>query len=129
MSTENCYLMNIWTFSRGRSVSSEHDNSESEHSEKAPLVSTKLESLAKFLFSKSLLQDSASGTSATTSSSLSCNKQDNNSDSPTRFILNYFINSLIIMIETIATIILNSWYWWWLSFSVFSLRISFFKYF
>ncbi|CAO1301121.1 unnamed protein product [Diamesa serratosioi] len=39
---------------RGRSVSSEQDNSESEHSEKSPLV--KLDSLAKLLFSRSLSQ-------------------------------------------------------------------------
>ncbi|KAG5675994.1 hypothetical protein PVAND_005850 [Polypedilum vanderplanki] len=37
---------------RGRSVSSEQENSESEHSEKSPLVSTK--SLAKLLFNRSL---------------------------------------------------------------------------
>uniref|UniRef100_A0A182YNF5 Protein kinase domain-containing protein n=1 Tax=Anopheles stephensi TaxID=30069 RepID=A0A182YNF5_ANOST len=44
---------------RGRSISSEHDNnSETEHSERSPLVSAKLDSLAKFLFSRSLLQDS-----------------------------------------------------------------------
>ncbi|XP_035793161.1 uncharacterized protein LOC118467138 isoform X2 [Anopheles albimanus] len=46
---------------RGRSISSEHDNnSETEHSERSPLVSAKLDSLAKFLFSRSLLQDSTS---------------------------------------------------------------------
>ncbi|XP_058125492.1 uncharacterized protein LOC131289394 [Anopheles ziemanni] len=46
---------------RGRSISSEHDNnSETEHSERSPLVSAKLDSLAKFLFSRSLLQDSPS---------------------------------------------------------------------
>ncbi|XP_055643448.1 uncharacterized protein LOC129779778 isoform X3 [Toxorhynchites rutilus septentrionalis] len=42
---------------RGRSVSSDHDNSESEHSERSPLVSAKLDSLAKLLFSRSLLPD------------------------------------------------------------------------
>ncbi|XP_055591633.1 uncharacterized protein LOC129743593 isoform X2 [Uranotaenia lowii] len=43
---------------RGRSVSSDHDNnSESEHSERSPLVSAKLDSLAKLLFSRNLLQD------------------------------------------------------------------------
>ncbi|CRK93839.1 CLUMA_CG007366, isoform A [Clunio marinus] len=46
--------------SRGRSVSSEQENSESEHSEKSPLVSTK--SLAKLLFNKSLSsQENATG--------------------------------------------------------------------
>lgn len=54
---------------RGRSVSSE--NSESEHSEKSPLVSAKLDSLAKLLFSKSFQQDNGN-----------TNKE---SDSPTRF--------------------------------------------
>ncbi|XP_049282400.1 uncharacterized protein LOC125763365 isoform X2 [Anopheles funestus] len=48
---------------RGRSISSEHDNnSETEHSERSPLVSAKLDSLAKFLFSRSLLQDSTGAT-------------------------------------------------------------------
>ena len=47
--------LNIYVyFYRGRSVSSEQDNSESEHSEKSPLV--KLDSLAKLLFSRSLSQ-------------------------------------------------------------------------
>nr|XP_029727302.1 uncharacterized protein LOC109423925 isoform X2 [Aedes albopictus] len=50
---------------RGRSVSSDHDNnSESEHSERSPLVSAKLDSLAKLLFSRSLLQDGTSSSSA-----------------------------------------------------------------
>ena len=60
---------------RGRSVSSDHDNnSESEHSERSPLVSAKLDSLAKLLFSRSLLQDGTSSSSA----------KDN--ESPTRFL-------------------------------------------
>ncbi|XP_021702945.1 uncharacterized protein LOC5575842 isoform X3 [Aedes aegypti] len=50
---------------RGRSVSSDHDNnSESEHSERSPLVSAKLDSLAKLLFSRSLLQDATGSSSA-----------------------------------------------------------------
>ena len=60
-------------YCRGRSISSEHDNnSETEHSERSPLVSAKLDSLAKFLFSRSLLQE---GTSAA-----------KENDSPTRFL-------------------------------------------
>ncbi|XP_055589090.1 uncharacterized protein LOC129741391 [Uranotaenia lowii] len=59
---------------RGRSVSSDHDNnSESEHSERSPLVSAKLDSLAKLLFSRNLLQD-GNGSSS----------KDN--ESPTRFL-------------------------------------------
>uniref|UniRef100_A0A336KBP1 CSON006281 protein n=1 Tax=Culicoides sonorensis TaxID=179676 RepID=A0A336KBP1_CULSO len=44
--------------SRGRSISSEHDISspEREHTERSPLVSAKLDSLAKFIFSRSLAQ-------------------------------------------------------------------------
>ncbi|XP_041778391.1 uncharacterized protein LOC121597010 isoform X3 [Anopheles merus] len=62
--------------SRGRSISSEHDNnSETEHSERSPLVSAKLDSLAKFLFSRSLLQE---GTSAA-----------KENDSPTRHSVRY----------------------------------------
>lgn len=45
-------IKNLIINCRGRSVSSEQDNSESEHSEKSPLVSTK--SLAKLLFSRSM---------------------------------------------------------------------------
>ncbi|XP_061510599.1 uncharacterized protein LOC1271242 isoform X2 [Anopheles gambiae] len=61
---------------RGRSISSEHDNnSETEHSERSPLVSAKLDSLAKFLFSRSLLQE---GTSAA-----------KENDSPTRHSVRY----------------------------------------
>lgn len=52
---ERFKCLNIYVyFYRGRSVSSEQDNSESEHSEKSPLV--KLDSLAKLLFSRSLSQ-------------------------------------------------------------------------
>ncbi|XP_059617970.1 slowpoke-binding protein isoform X2 [Phlebotomus argentipes] len=54
-------------FSRGRSVSTEQENSESEQSEKSPLVSTKLDSLAKLLFSKSFKQDNSSGSKVTES--------------------------------------------------------------
>ncbi|XP_063700927.1 uncharacterized protein LOC134831194 isoform X2 [Culicoides brevitarsis] len=58
---------------RGRSISSEHaDHSdpEREHSERSPLVSAKLDSLAKFIFSRSLAQQQqAAGTSAGTPSS------------------------------------------------------------
>ncbi|XP_055684858.1 slowpoke-binding protein isoform X2 [Lutzomyia longipalpis] len=52
---------------RGRSVSTEQENSESEQSEKSPLVSTKLDSLAKLLFSKSSKQDNPSGSKVTES--------------------------------------------------------------
>lgn len=68
-------------FYRGRSVSSEHENSESEHSEKSPLVSTK--SLAKLLFHRSMsTQDNGPNSS-----------KDNN-ESPTRliFLLFNFLN-------------------------------------
>lgn len=63
------FFIIFFIYFRGRSVSSEHDNSESEHSEKSPLV--KLDSLAKLLFSKSFQQDNGN-----------TNKE---SDSPTRF--------------------------------------------
>ncbi|XP_062548226.1 uncharacterized protein LOC134213299 isoform X2 [Armigeres subalbatus] len=67
---------------RGRSVSSDHDNnSESEHSERSPLVSAKLDSLAKLLFSRSLLQE---GTSSSA--------KDN--DSPTRNNVRYQYTAL-----------------------------------
>lgn len=65
------YFFVFFIYFRGRSVSSEHDNSESEHSEKSPLVSAKLDSLAKLLFSKSFQQDNGN-----------TNKE---SDTPTRF--------------------------------------------
>ncbi|GAB0089024.1 uncharacterized protein DMENIID0001_035020 [Sergentomyia squamirostris] len=52
---------------RGRSVSTEQENSESEQSEKSPLVSTKLDSLAKLLFSKSFKQDQSSSSKVTES--------------------------------------------------------------
>lgn len=69
-------------FYRGRSVSTEHD-SETEHSEKSPLVSAKLDSLAKLLFSRSLLQDNGFGSK--------------DGESPTRFlILFYQFNNFII---------------------------------
>lgn len=45
---------------RGRSVSTEKENSESEHSEKSPLVSTK--SLAKLLFNKNLSSQESGST-------------------------------------------------------------------
>ncbi|XP_055545831.1 uncharacterized protein LOC129730492 isoform X3 [Wyeomyia smithii] len=67
---------------RGRSVSSDQDNnSESEHSERSPLVSAKLDSLAKLLFSRSIHQD---GTSAAS--------KDN--DSPTRNSVRYQYTAL-----------------------------------
>lgn len=59
-------------FCRGRSVSSENSESD-QNSEKSPLVSTKLDSLAKLIFSKSLNQDN--GTSS--------------NESPTRLIINF----------------------------------------
>lgn len=61
---------------RGRSVSSEQDNSESEHSEKSPLVSTK--SLAKLLFNRSL--------------STQDNGLNRDSETPTRLLPIYCIN-------------------------------------
>ncbi|XP_053692329.1 uncharacterized protein LOC128740788 [Sabethes cyaneus] len=67
---------------RGRSVSSDQDNnSESEHSERSPLVSAKLDSLAKLLFSRSLHQDGTSSAS-----------KDN--DSPTRQNVRYQYTAL-----------------------------------
>lgn len=66
-------------FFRGRSVSSEQENSESDHSEKSPLVSTR--SLAKLLFSKSL------------SPAESGSAKDN--DSPTRLILDSVVKCYV----------------------------------
>lgn len=45
----NCGINSI---RRGRSVSSEQENSESEQTEKSPLVSAKLETFAKMLFNR-----------------------------------------------------------------------------
>lgn len=67
---------------RGRSVSTEKENSESEHSEKSPLVSTK--SLAKLLFNKNLGSQESGST---------------RDDSPTRL-----INHSIIRSSNIAVI-------------------------
>ncbi|XP_070496714.1 uro-adherence factor A [Chironomus tepperi] len=64
---------------RGRSVSSEQDNSESEHSEKSPLVSTK--SLAKLLFNRSL--------------STQDNGLNRDSDSPTRSNIKYQYSAIL----------------------------------
>ncbi|XP_055916099.1 slowpoke-binding protein isoform X2 [Eupeodes corollae] len=48
-------------FSRNRSASSEQDNSDqSEHSEKSPLVSARLDNLAKLFFSKSMPSETGS---------------------------------------------------------------------
>ncbi|XP_058452497.1 uncharacterized protein LOC131431058 isoform X2 [Malaya genurostris] len=66
---------------RGRSVSSDHDNySETEHSERSPLVSAKLDSLAKLLFSRNIHHD---GTSSA-----------KDSDSPTRHNVRYQYTAL-----------------------------------
>lgn len=45
---------------RIRSTSSEHESSETEQSEKSPLVTAKLETFAKLLFSRSMTQESTS---------------------------------------------------------------------
>lgn len=49
---------------RVRSASSEQDHSDMEHTEKSPLVSTKLETFAKLLFNRSIAQDSCGGSSS-----------------------------------------------------------------
>lgn len=51
---------------RGRSASSEQENSENEQTEKSPLVSAKLETFAKILFNRTLAtsQDSSGSSSA-----------------------------------------------------------------
>ena len=59
----------VFVLNRMRSASSEQENSESEHSEKSPLVSAKLESFAKLLFSRSLTHHETTTTLSTTSSS------------------------------------------------------------
>ncbi|XP_037039855.1 uncharacterized protein LOC119076930 isoform X3 [Bradysia coprophila] len=46
--------------SRIRSASSEHESSETEQSEKSPLVTAKLETFAKLLFNRSMTQESTS---------------------------------------------------------------------
>lgn len=48
---------------RNRSASSEQENSESEHSEKSPLVSVKLETFAKLLFNRNMSQESTTSIS------------------------------------------------------------------
>lgn len=79
------FQINILTFRhkhcnyiyRLRSTSSEHENSETEQSEKSPLVTAKLETFAKLLFSRSMTQESTSSS------------KDN--VSPTRLIIMIFI--------------------------------------
>lgn len=80
----NCGIKSI---RRGRSVSSEQENSESEQTEKSPLVSAKLETFAKMLFNRAnaASQDSlASGGSPKETSS-----------SPTRWLPN--LNLLLLL--------------------------------
>lgn len=64
-----CKLTNF--IRRGRSVSSEQENSESEQTEKSPLVSAKLETFAKMLFNRTAnaSQDSSGGSAPKENSS------------------------------------------------------------
>lgn len=55
---------NIFRTYRGRSFSSEHENSESEQTEKSPLVNAKLETFAKMIFSRTALTNDSSGNSS-----------------------------------------------------------------
>lgn len=74
----NIFLFFLISAYRGRSVSSEHDNSESEQTEKSPLVSAKLETFTRFLFSRTTSNFSQDNTNYSNNSA-----RDNNS-SPTR---------------------------------------------
>lgn len=67
---------------RGRSVSSEHENSESEQTEKSPLVSAKLETFTRLLFSRTTSNLSQENTNYSNNSA-----RDNNS-SPIRWFIN-----------------------------------------
>lgn len=57
---------------RVRSASSEQDHSDTDHTEKSPLVSTKLETFAKLLFNRSIAPDSFGGSSKDANSPLRC---------------------------------------------------------
>lgn len=82
------------SFYRGRSVSSEQENSESEHSEKSPLVSTR--SLAKLLFHRSLsTQDNGPNSSR-------------DSESPTR-LMNFSLLALIKLINFSLIVAFECW--------------------
>lgn len=62
---------NLLFTSRNRSASSEQDHSDqSEHSEKSPLVSARLDSLARLFFSRSLPSDTTSNSRDTIESVL-----------------------------------------------------------
>lgn len=78
-------------FFRGRSVSSDHTdtNSETEHSERSPLVSAKLDSLARFIFSRTLLNQN--GEASGSSNSKECG-------SPTRLIKVLFVSFLFCFV-------------------------------
>lgn len=75
-----CKLHNF--IRRGRSVSSEQENSESEQTEKSPLVSAKLETFAKMLFNRTAnaSQDSSGGSAP----------KESSSSSPTRWLKNEY---------------------------------------
>ncbi|KAL9701419.1 hypothetical protein quinque_004860 [Culex quinquefasciatus] len=81
--------------SRGRSVSSDHDqNSESEHTERSPLVSAKLDSLAKLLFSRSLMAEGSGGLIGGGGGSGSGGTSTKDNDSPTRHNVRYQYTAL-----------------------------------
>lgn len=84
----NSYSFFLFSFPpRGRSVSSDHDqNSESEHTERSPLVSAKLDSLAKLLFSRSLMAEGSGGLIGGGGGSGSGGTSTKDNDSPTRFL-------------------------------------------
>ncbi|XP_039435791.1 uncharacterized protein LOC120417700 isoform X1 [Culex pipiens pallens] len=80
---------------RGRSVSSDHDqNSESEHTERSPLVSAKLDSLAKLLFSRSLMAEGSGGLIGGGGGSGSGGTSTKDNDSPTRHNVRYQYTAL-----------------------------------
>lgn len=75
----------IQSIRRGRSVSSEQENSESEQTEKSPLVSAKLETFAKMLFNRAnASQDSLGGGSP----------KETSSSSPTRWLTKFHVAAL-----------------------------------
>lgn len=59
----------IQSICRGRSVSSEQENSENEQTEKSPLVSAKLETFAKMLFNRANPSQDSTGSAPKESSS------------------------------------------------------------
>lgn len=90
------------TFFRGRSVSSDHTdtNSETEHSERSPLVSAKLDSLAKFIFNRTLQQNGeASGGAGTGGGCSGTNVRSNirECSSPTRLICHFIFFKQVML--------------------------------